>query len=201
MFTEGLLAAYPDAKVLITNRDEDTWIWSVSSLFNTLLGWNWGLMAPYDPVTFMLLIPPRCPLAHNNAYRSTRNRTLRSWPLSGTNGPRATGTTPRASARPSATTTPSSRRRSRRTGCSSSTPREGWGSLCRHLGKEVPEGPYPHLNDLSTTVAFHNSLWWRTLPKAVQTIGRQALVPTSAVAAARLWYWCHWRWRDWSLEP
>ncbi|CAF9943728.1 MAG: hypothetical protein ALECFALPRED_001153 [Alectoria fallacina] len=50
MFTEGLLAAYPDAKVLITNRDEDTWIWSVSSLFNTLLGWNWGLMAPYDPI-------------------------------------------------------------------------------------------------------------------------------------------------------
>lgn len=50
MFTEELLAAYPDAKVILTVRDEDSWLSSVSTLFNTLLGWHWNFISSYDPV-------------------------------------------------------------------------------------------------------------------------------------------------------
>ena len=41
MFTEELISAYPDAKFLITTRDEDSWVKSITGLFNTILGWNW----------------------------------------------------------------------------------------------------------------------------------------------------------------
>lgn len=50
MFTEELLEAYPDAKVLITVRDEDSWVRSIGTLFNTLLEWNWTFVAPFDKV-------------------------------------------------------------------------------------------------------------------------------------------------------
>ena len=48
MFTEELLEAYPDAKVLITVRDEDSWLRSVMGLFNTLLSWNWGFVGEFN---------------------------------------------------------------------------------------------------------------------------------------------------------
>ena len=47
MFTEELLAAYPDAKILITTREEESWLWSVSTLFNTLLSWPWDFISSY----------------------------------------------------------------------------------------------------------------------------------------------------------
>ena len=50
MFTEELLAAYPDAKVLITTREEESLLWSVSTLFNTLLSWPWDVISSYDTV-------------------------------------------------------------------------------------------------------------------------------------------------------
>ena len=50
MFAEELIEAYPEAKFLITTRDEDSWVRSVLALFNTLLGWNWYI-ASFDTVS------------------------------------------------------------------------------------------------------------------------------------------------------
>lgn len=50
MFTEELIQAYPDAKFLITTRDEDSWVKSITGLFNTILGWNW-YVASFDRVS------------------------------------------------------------------------------------------------------------------------------------------------------
>jgi hypothetical protein len=37
---------------------------------------------------------------------------------------------------------------------------DGWEPLCKFLGKQVPEGPYPHINDAKALVRLHYFLWW-----------------------------------------
>ena len=40
MFVEELLAAYPNAKVILTERDEDGWMISMERTFFTLFSWK-----------------------------------------------------------------------------------------------------------------------------------------------------------------
>ena len=50
LFSDELIAAYPDAKVVLTNRDVERWIASVEGLYTVL---DWRLMkflAKVDPV-------------------------------------------------------------------------------------------------------------------------------------------------------
>ena len=57
MFADELLAAYPDAKIVLTERDADSWLVSMEKTFYVLLGWkSLYYLAPLGPVT--TLHPP-----------------------------------------------------------------------------------------------------------------------------------------------
>lgn len=40
MFVDELLAAYPNAKVILTNRDVDSWEVSMRKVFYTIIEWK-----------------------------------------------------------------------------------------------------------------------------------------------------------------
>ena len=68
-------------------------------------------------------------------------------------------------------------------------PKHGWGPLCKHLGKPVPQEPYPHLNDLPFTIAIHKAIWWDTARKAAKGIILKSIVPLLVLVIACAWYW------------
>lgn len=42
MFVDELVAAYPEAKVILTNRDVDDWLTSMNNTFYIVLNW-WSM--------------------------------------------------------------------------------------------------------------------------------------------------------------
>ncbi|KAL8670982.1 MAG: hypothetical protein Q9168_004496 [Polycauliona sp. 1 TL-2023] len=52
LFVDELLAAYPKAKIILTNRDADSWLKSMDSTFYAVLRWRtMGMVASLDPVS------------------------------------------------------------------------------------------------------------------------------------------------------
>lgn len=52
LFVDELLAAYPDAKVVLTTRDPDAWVESVYRSFHEILSWKrWMLLELIDFVS------------------------------------------------------------------------------------------------------------------------------------------------------
>jgi len=48
MFVDELIAAYPNAKVVLTNRDPDKWLASILGTIYVILSWDWERWAiPY----------------------------------------------------------------------------------------------------------------------------------------------------------
>jgi hypothetical protein len=74
MFVDELVAAYPNAKVVLTNRDPDKWLVSILSTIYVITSWDWERWAiPYIVVCYFF--PYYLP---NNAYRISRKETHRS---------------------------------------------------------------------------------------------------------------------------
>lgn len=63
---------------------------------------------------------------------------------------------------------------------------DGWEPLCKFLGKPVPDGPYPHINDSKAVVNLHHYLWWSIWAKWVAWNGLKVVVPV-------LGAWGYWR--------
>jgi hypothetical protein len=54
MFVDELLEMYPDAKVILTNRDIDSWHNSMNQTFFRVLGWkSLPFIVNLDPVSAM----------------------------------------------------------------------------------------------------------------------------------------------------
>ena len=45
--------------------------------------------------------------------------------------------------------------------------KDGWEPLCKFLGKPVPEGSYPHINDAKAVLNLHHFLWWAIIVRYV----------------------------------
>ena len=45
---DELIAAYPNAKVILTNRDVNKWLTSWEKTVGEIWSWNWSLVAPFD---------------------------------------------------------------------------------------------------------------------------------------------------------
>ena len=57
MFVEELVAVYPEAKIILTNRDVDSWLRSMNNTFYAVLGWpTMNLLAVLDPVSHHLAL-------------------------------------------------------------------------------------------------------------------------------------------------
>lgn len=51
IFSDELLSAYPNAKVILTNRDPDSWLRSMDASYYKILSWNyWRILAAVDTV-------------------------------------------------------------------------------------------------------------------------------------------------------
>ena len=56
MFVEELVTAYPNAKVILTNRDADKWIASMENSFYIIVGWKtFDLVAYLDQASFLFV--------------------------------------------------------------------------------------------------------------------------------------------------
>lgn len=63
LFTDELLAAYPDAKVILTERDVESWMISMNKTVLELLTWrSFDYLAPLEPVSHRHSLAAEYPL-------------------------------------------------------------------------------------------------------------------------------------------
>ncbi|KAL8853086.1 MAG: hypothetical protein Q9221_002117 [Calogaya cf. arnoldii] len=169
LFVDDLLAAYPKAKVILTNRDVDRWLKSMDSTFYAVMRWRtMGLVAYLDPA----FLGPYWSLLHIVMSVWTggnwkNQQALRQGFLNQYKHVRAT--------------VPENRILDFKS-------EDGWEPLCNFLQKPVPtDVPYPHVNEEVGVVQLHAFLYWIRLAKA---LGRMATVgaPILVAIAAVWWY-------------
>ncbi|KAJ7181456.1 P-loop containing nucleoside triphosphate hydrolase protein [Mycena crocata] len=165
LFAEELIAAYPDAKVVLTTRDPDSWWKSYAATVGGALESPLGAMNAWlEPETagkirdfwrlvFLAMfqtehVTPEIAKVRYAAYYEEVRRMV-----------------------------PKERLLDYRVG-------EGWEKLCKFLEKDVPAGLFPKVND---TQAFHDHMAKRVLP-----IWRRAAVkygvPALLISAGFVWY-------------
>jgi Sulfotransferase domain len=64
----------------------------------------------------------------------------------------------------------------------------GWEPLCEFLGVEVPDVPYPNVNDTEMFVGLHKLILDRATAWAVQKVLAWT-VPVGIFVAGAAWYW------------
>jgi hypothetical protein len=168
-FAEELIAAYPEAKIVLNNRDVDQWLHSMDSTAGHVCRWKgWETLAKWDPA----LVGPWwehgkivCPAAYG---------TLADYSPSGP--ARAAFHEHYARIRAIA---PKERLLEYHV-------KEGWEPLCEFLGKPVPEGEFPRVNDTKAFIRVHAFMWWLALSRMVGTI---ALMSAPVVGAAAAFWW------------
>lgn len=151
MFADELLAAYPDAKVILTLRhDADSWLASFQRMhaaFVRALRWSGPL--PWLDAAFL------------GAFADILCWSADEWARLG--GSRARDWRDRAAVRRGyerhndyvRSVVPPERLLEFRTG-------DGWEPLCAFLGREVPAEPYPRINDGDSTLRDIQMLFvWR----------------------------------------
>lgn len=145
LFVEELIAAYPNAKVILTLRPREAWLRSMQKSILEILSWrSWFILCFLDPEfmgPYLALLNrttsissqghiPYKPTAypallesfdkHNNNVRCTvPNGNLLEFDLG-----------------------------------------QGWEPLCKFLNMPIPEGEYPHLNSSNDMMQLEYSLYW-----------------------------------------
>jgi len=75
MFVDELIAAYPNAKVILTNRDPDKWLASILSTIYVILSWDWERRCiPYIMVRLSLANPNPSPSMNETNSRTPETR-------------------------------------------------------------------------------------------------------------------------------
>lgn len=145
-FVEELIAAYPDAKVVLTTRARESWLRSVRESILVILGWrsSWALLAYFDrdfiaPWWALLnrtwsIMSPKTP-----AYMSSADPELLEY--FDKHASRVRGVVP------------SDR-------LLEFHPSQGWDPLCRFLQIPVPAVDFPHLNEPRSLVQLRQNMYW-----------------------------------------
>jgi hypothetical protein len=135
-FYRDLMEAYPDAKVLLSVRDGESWERSMSE---TIWGIFYGDMLIHDLSTAWSRVDPK--------WASYISLMKEMWEKSGLliGGDEGAGTGAMARAmerynQEVQSAVPADR-------LLTWSPRDGWGPLCEFLGVAVPDAPLPHIND------------------------------------------------------
>jgi len=170
-FADELIALYPEAKVVLTIRDPDKWLASMSRTALEVFQWpSWKWIAPSDPA----LVKPLYSIAilllglfvGRPGYDPAKYKQpeylglLRQAYLNHYAHVRAI--------------TPKDRLLEFKS-------EDGWEPLCKFLGVSVPEDPYPHINETQDFVRLHKVFWWMAFGKF---IAKKALPLVVAVGAA-----------------
>jgi hypothetical protein len=159
--------AYPDAKVVLTNRDINKWQKSMQSSAGVVLSWKtWPLVAKFDPTIVgpwyhftQVLLGHLCnndwgePLRQTyiEHYKKVREVVPKENLLEFTVG------------------------------------QDGWEPLCEFLGKEVPEGDFPRTNDGEAFVQVHAWMYKQAAVKMFSKLTVSGLLAGAVVGAA--WFW------------
>ncbi|KAG6994148.1 hypothetical protein G7Y79_00046g081990 [Physcia stellaris] len=165
LFADELLAAYPDALVILTERDEASWLVSMEKTILELWRWkSWDYFAPFDPK----LIAP---------FWKTYKYILHLWCGGPTTNKTRLLQTYREHYAHIRSVVPRERLLEFRRG-------DGYKQLCEFLGEEVPgEEDYPHVNRPDEIIGRLRVIYWVTVAMAVAKIGGAV-----AVAGGAVWY-------------
>lgn len=149
-FAEELIAAYPDAKVILSTRDVEEWLVSMDSSAGVVLRWKgWEWLSRYDPA----LVEPFW--EHAKVVMPAAFGTFSDF--SGTSPARRKFEKHYENVRK---VTPKGRLLEYRV-------QEGWEPLCDFLGKDVPEESFPRINDKKQFLFAHGVMWWLAFGKMV----------------------------------
>jgi len=158
--------AYPNAKVILTNRDVDKWMVSISSSAGEVFSWwTWPYLAPFEPK----LVGP---------WWSFCECISRYW-VGFASGP--------VLRRKYLDHYAHVRRVVPKDNLLEFRSEDGWEPLCKFLGEKVPEEPYPRVNDTDGFVGLHRGLWWYTVMMMVGKVGGTVGAVAAGVGAA--WYY------------
>ncbi|KAF5537856.1 hypothetical protein FMEXI_9678 [Fusarium mexicanum] len=146
-FVEELVAAYPEAKVIVTQRDVDSWLRSMDSTGGQVLRWPlwarwdsalagpfWEFSKKVMPANFQTMTDFSDKSPARQAFHDHYDLVKRI--------------------------VPAERMLEFKI-------QEGWGPLCEFLDKEVPEEEFPKLNDSKQFVLAHSLMWWIAFAKMV----------------------------------
>ena len=167
LFAEELLTAYPNAKVILTYRDPDSWVVSMQrSYYAVLQSRSAKIMCLLDP-------------AFMRKYHAMGMGTLRAWTGGDVNDLGKLKEGYLAHYERMREIVPKER-------VLEWHPSEGWGPLCEFLGKEVPEGEFPKVNQGDWVAELHGKmLIFRFLIVVGKLLGWVSPVMVVGVA----WWW------------
>jgi len=166
-FPDEFIAAYPNAKVVLGVRDPDKWVASVETSFYTILGWPLWTVFSWMHKGF-------------GAERRTLKMALSLW----TNGDIYN-------------------RQKLREGFLKHNQhvreivpkdnlleweaKDGWGPLCQFLGKEIPDEPFPRVNEGSNIANVHAKFFYILFPIE---LAKWSVIPVSvfAIGMGVKWY-------------
>jgi len=205
LFVDELLEAYPNAKVILTNRDVDSWAQSMEKTFYTVTGWKTipfiskidTVSQPISPTSRLKVIinifRNKSDLLRNFVHRILTNfqklwgpytRILHIIMTHWGKGDPSDRSALRQTYIEYYAHVRSVVPRSRLLEFES---KDGWRPLCDFLGKDVPDKDYPRSNDAASTVQIHGFLFWIRLVK----VSAIPLVTASAVALG-VWKFSNW---------
>ena len=198
-FVDELVSAYPNAKVILTNRDVDKWLVSMDKTFYTVMKWrSMGMLAAVDkvidpPPPFFSLSVWVCPRLFRAQMKIARRQDLIGpyWALlriimnSWTKG----NWEDRGALRQGYLNHYAHVRAVvAKENLLEFKSEDGWEPLCAFLGKPVPKDePYPRVNDGDSVVKLHGYLFWYRLMKIVLRFG--GILLAVAVALGTVWYY------------
>ncbi|KAI2818928.1 hypothetical protein CBS63078_3626 [Aspergillus niger] len=164
-FSEELIRAYPEAKVVLVERDIDSWYES----------WMNGVIAnTYDPIVTIIYTIDRW---FTHPLGKVHKSTFEGW--LGIKGPEDAKRVSREKYREHYALvrrlTPPERLLEFRLS-------EGWGPLCEFLGKPVPDVPFPHLNEKKWLDEKVRIVMWRGMMRLGWRVGLWVFGPVVVAA-------------------
>jgi hypothetical protein len=157
-----LVDAYPEAKIILTNRDVDKWVQSMKMSVDEGVKWkSWDLVTRFEPTQKewwkyqkfqQALRKHMAPQGERQAYidhydeiRATvAKERLLEFDVKG-----------------------------------------GWKPLCEFLGKDVPDEAFPHVNDREGFMVARTQRWWKSFNAMISTL----LPPFAMGIAGALGWW------------
>ena len=139
-FVDDLLQAYPAAKIVVTNRDVDSWLRSMEGSVYTVMSWpSWWVLAPFDArgIGAALHCIWKCNDVLTEGDFMDRKKMRQAY-FDHYSYVRQV--------------VPAEKRLECRS-------QDGWKPLCKFLGVEVPQDEYPMVNDSDALVKTFRGIW------------------------------------------
>ncbi|KAL3474607.1 hypothetical protein BJX99DRAFT_260204 [Aspergillus californicus] len=155
LFTEELMDAYPDAKIILTNREVDTWVASMERSFYAILGMSrWSILQFLDNTwtnPYITLLTSFLDIWTEGSWKDREQLAV---------GYEAHYAQVRGVARIRGRKVLEFR------------VQQGWEPLCRFLGKDVPSGvDFPKVNEGGFITRYHYLVFWARVLAVLRIVG------------------------------